>query len=120
MRRQLLAPWRGFKKFVLRFGSNWGTSPWNNWGWGWGGLRRTTFDYGSAVGDGRGNAAVMACVLWLCRAFPEAPLRIRVRRGKELEEEQLHPLTQLLARPNRYYSGVLLWHATLADWMLTG
>jgi HK97 family phage portal protein len=89
--------------------------------WWWSTLGRTRFDYAREVGTGRGNAAVMACVLWFCRTFPEAPLRVSTldRKGQPQPDEQ-HPLKQLLDTPNPYYSGELLWYGTLADWMLTG
>lgn len=107
---------RAFKAasaFVMRFG--------NRWGWTWPtALGSTSLDYAREVGDGRGNAAVSACVLWVCRAFPEAPLRVRLRQGTELKPQPDHELTILLDQPNGFYSGHLLWSATLADWMLDG
>jgi HK97 family phage portal protein len=67
------------------------------------------------------SAIVQATVLWLGRAFPEAPLRVqqRDRKGRLTPLEE-HPLTSVIATPNPYYSGVLLWQATIADWMLAG
>lgn len=107
--------WRGLKAAVVRFGTGWGT------GWRWGGqLGSTVWDYERAVGDGRGNAAVLACVRWMARTFPEAPARIRTRAGNDLTPLPEHPLVVLLDRPNPYYSGHLLWSATLADWLLDG
>lgn len=95
----------------------------------WGGYGRTVverlvsgrsrFNYALAVGDGRGNAIVLACILWLCRTFPEAPIRVQTRKADgELEPDPRHPLVQLLHQPNDYYSGILLWTATIGDWML--
>jgi HK97 family phage portal protein len=85
--------------------------------WYWSTLGRTRFDYAREVGSGRGNAAVMACVLWFCRAFPEAPLRTKVPKkdGWEFDDEQ--PFKKLIDNPNPFYSGELLWWATTADWM---
>lgn len=84
------------------------------------GLGSTEYDYRASVGDSRGNAAVMACVRWACRTFPEAPTVVETRVAKGWEQSDEHPLLALLARPNPFYSGLHLWSATLADWMLSG
>lgn len=84
------------------------------------GLGSTEYDYRASVGDSRGNAAVMACVRWACRTFPEAPTVVETRVAKGWAQSDEHPLLSLLARPNPYYSGLHLWSATLADWMLSG
>ena len=85
-------------------------------------------NYNRLVGDGSGNSIVSACVLWIARTFPEAPpalwqgddagVRNRISR---------HPLIKLLRyptsspeNPGGYYSGALLWMATLTSWVLDG
>jgi HK97 family phage portal protein len=61
----------------------------------------------------------MACILWFCRTFPEAPIRITtVNADAEEQEQPNHALKLLLDTPNPFYSGELLWWGTLADWML--
>lgn len=89
------------------------------WPWAWP-FRRGGIDY-SVVGNGSGNSAVMACVSWITRTFPEAPLQV-LRRDTEGEWAAVddHALTQVLEQPNPYYSGPLLWMATLTDWVLDG
>jgi HK97 family phage portal protein len=84
-------------------------------------LGRTRYDYAREVGTGRGNAALMAVVLWVCRTFPEAPIRI-LTQGRDGKDQPLpnHLLKQLLDKPNTFYSGRLLWASTIADWMLSG
>lgn len=100
------------KAFVMQWASR------SSWVWGTS-LGRTRYDYAEAAGDGRGNAIVVSVILWLCRTFPEAPIRVMARNGDgDLDPQPGHPLTELLARPNPHYSGVLLWMATIADWML--
>lgn len=100
--------------FALRFGRG----PWT---WGGASLGRTYHNYAGEVADGRGSSIVMACVDWVCRTFPEAPLVVRTRAADgALAVEDEHPLTLLLETPNPYYSGLHLWTATLADWLLTG
>lgn len=85
-------------------------------------LGRTKFDYaGQVQGNGRGNSAVEACVRWICRTFPEAQLQVlqAQRDGTEIAVPDAR-LIGLLRKPNAYYSGELLWRATLADWTTTG
>lgn len=84
-------------------------------------LPRTGHDYLRDVGDGTGSSTVMAPLLWICRTFPEAPPALwrEDDDGQEIRVRQ-HPLLRLLARPNRYYTGPVLWMATLADWNIDG
>jgi HK97 family phage portal protein len=57
----------------------------------------------------------------VARTFPEAPLRVQRRaRDGALTPIPEHPLAALVARPNPYYAGPLLWQATLADYVLFG
>lgn len=88
------------------------------WGATW--LGSTVYDYAGAAGDGRGNAAVMACVKWIQRALPEAPTEVIVLERGDWAPRSDHPLALLLAQPNPYYSGLHLWAATVADFTLTG
>lgn len=109
--------------FALKaFGMIWSARA-RSWYFG-SGLGLTKRDYRGAVGDGRGSALIMSCVLCLCRAFPEAPLRVRQREGRGARAKLVpvddHPLVALVERPNPYYDGDLLWQATLTDWLLTG
>ena len=84
-------------------------------------LGRTRYDYAAQVGDGRGNSAVEAVVRWVGRTFPEAPVQV-LRQAADGTETPIigHPMLDLLSTPNPYYSGELLWRATLADWVSTG
>lgn len=96
---------------------------WSRWQWGEPPVRYgdSSVDYAAATDGGRTSSIVQACILWMSRAFPEAPLRVLRPNAKGLlEPVPDHPLTALLDTPNPYYGGVLLWMATLADWMLTG
>jgi HK97 family phage portal protein len=82
---------------------------------------RTRYDYAREVGDGSRNSIVMGCVLWICRTFPEAPVRVcAVNADGEDTPLDNHPLKLLLDTPNPYYPGELLWSATLADRTITG
>lgn len=74
------------------------------------------------VGDGLSSSTVAATLLWIARTFPEAPpilLPVDAAAGQE-EAVRRHPLLDLLDRPNEYYTGPLLWMATLLDWNANG
>jgi HK97 family phage portal protein len=84
-------------------------------------LPSTQYDYERAVGDGKGSSIVMACALWLARTFPEAPARVRTTNAEGLTTvTPNHRLQRLLERPNPFYSGVVLWMATLIDFLICG
>jgi len=84
-------------------------------------LGRTRYDYAGQVGNGRGNSAVEAVVRWVARTFPEAPVEVWAKAADGTEKAVAgHGLTRLVARPNPYYSGELLWRATLADLVADG
>lgn len=87
----------------------------------WGFLPRTQYDYAAEVGDGRQSSIIMACVKWIQRTFPEAPVML-LRRDAEGQWEQVHehPLLELLDTPNPFYDGLLLQAATVADLTLSG
>ncbi len=104
---------RGIANTVMKFANSH-----SNWFEGW--WPRTTVDYRLDVGDGRGNSIVMACVGWVQRVFPEAPIEILDITGEQPEAILNHEMAALIARPNPFYSGELLWQATLADWMVQG
>ena len=66
------------------------------------------------------NSAVMACIQWIMRAFPEAPCVVRRRTDLGMEIIEDHPLTWLLDSPNQHYSGAQLWQATVLSLNLCG
>ena len=82
---------------------------------------RTSFDYAKEIGDGSRSNIVIAVVNWIARTFPEAPVIVTEERPDGIRERVLgHRMVERIERPNPYYSGVLLWTATVADWALTG
>jgi phage portal protein BeeE len=67
------------------------------------------------------SSLVAACVNWLCRTFPESPLQVvKTTKDGDREVQPEHLLPSLVETPNPFYSGVLLWDATLKDWMVSG
>jgi len=83
-------------------------------------MPRTGFDYGKSV-DGYQSAIIMACVNWIQRTFPEAPLYLRQQK-KDGSWDNLyqHPMLELIETPNPHYDGVLLQGATVADYTIDG
>ena len=83
-------------------------------------LPRTKYDYEAQV-NGRQSSIIMACVRWLQRTFPEAPMMLeRQMTTGEREQVNDHNLLRLLNSPNAYYDGQLLQSATIADLTQTG
>lgn len=109
-----MRPWRSLKKLtrmVFRRYSDWGFF-----------LPRSRFDYASEVGDGTGSSTVMAPLLWVARTFPEAPPALWQQRDDDNMEDQVrdHDVLRLLQRPNPFFTGPVLWMATLVDYMANG
>lgn len=88
--------------------------------WGSYVLGATRMDWYKSVGDPTTNAIVIACVKWIQRTFPEAPMMMYRREGTRLIPLPAHRLTKLLDTPNPFYSGLDLWGATIADFIVTG
>lgn len=84
-------------------------------------LPRSSFNFQREVGDGTGSSTVMAPLLWVARTFPEAPPALW-HQIEERQEEQLldHPMLRLLARPNPFFTGPVMWMATTIDWLVDG
>lgn len=102
---------------TIRFSrsAGWGS----RWGVTW--LTRTRLDISGRVGDGSNNSAVAACISWICRTWPEAPMVVQqINSDGEWETVKDHPLAARLRRPNPFYSGRQLLTATLADRRVTG
>jgi HK97 family phage portal protein len=88
----------------------------------WGGLlKRTRFDYAREVGDMLDASVVMAPIMWLQRALPEANLAMRDRqKGGKLEPVEEHPLLELIRNPNPFYGDIALWGATILSYCTSG
>lgn len=84
-------------------------------------LKRTRFDYAREVGDMLDASVVMAPIMWLQRALPEANLAMRDRRqGGKMEPVEEHPLLELVRNPNPFYSDIALWAATILSYCTDG
>lgn len=73
-----------------------------------------------SLGDGSHSSLVMAPVLWAARTFPQAPLELLRIADEDPKPEPDHALIKLVKRPNDFYSGIVLWMATLLSFMVDG
>jgi HK97 family phage portal protein len=85
-------------------------------------ITRSKVSYKHEVGDPLTNSIVGAVVGWIARNFPEAPVRI-IREddpeGTPIRRSLTGPgaMLRLLERPNRWFSGVVMWKATIVDYL---
>lgn len=92
------------KRFVMRFQRQAAFSAF---------LPASRYDWQREVGDGWDSSVVSAPLGWLCRTFPESPLMAEQLRDGSWEMMDSHPAVDLLHRPNPFFSGELLWMATI-------
>lgn len=84
-------------------------------------LKRTRFDYAREVGDMLDCSVVMAPLMWIQRALPEATLAMRERKqGGKLEPVEEHPLLDLIRYPNPHYGDIAMWAGIVADFCIWG
>lgn len=114
MNKALAAIGRGIKSFTMIFPR--GISSTFH-----GMMTRTRFDYERSIGDGMRSSIIMACVNWVTRTFPEAPVMV-MKRGPDGQYAEVidHRMVRLLEKPNGWYSGALLWMGVLADFYTNG
>ena len=73
------------------------------------------------AGDPKQCSIIMACLAWVLRNFPQAPMVIH-KPNADGEDELLpsHAMLDLIEFPNPWYDSTLLWMGTLLDWSLDG
>lgn len=114
LREIAVTAWQNLKAAAFQFVSR---STWRFWSTN----TRTQRNYPELVGNGSSSSIAVACVLWACRAFPEAPVIVSKKLPKNQREiVDNFPMVKLIKRPNPYYSGNLLWHATLGEYIFNG
>lgn len=112
MRKIVTAPWRGLKALASM---TFPRSAVNSY------LLPASLRYLQQTTDSRASSVVMAPLNWITRTFPEAPIQVaQETQAGQFEVVGMHPLTLLLRRPNRYYSGRTMWAALVADLILNG
>lgn len=75
----------------------------------------TNFNYQAKVGDGLKSSVLVALLSWLMRTFPEAPACVERREQDRWSMVWNHPLGARIRQPNPYYSGRVLWMATVLE-----
>lgn len=106
----IAAPARGVKSLQRMVFNR--SAGWSRWM-----IPRRDLDYQRAVGDGLRSSVVVAPIMWMARTFPEAPIQVLDEDGAPVPG---HPMVAILRRPNPFYSGLVMWMATIASWALTG
>lgn len=75
-----------------------------------------TIDYRERAGDGRNNAIVLSALDLLATTFAQSPLVVKKIDGDSENIVPNHELVRRLIKPNDFYSGKLLWKATIIDY----
>lgn len=73
-------------------------------------------DYRERAGNGRNNAIVQAALELLSSTFAQSPIVVKKIVGDQENVVPNHDMVKLLNNPNPYYSGKLLWKATVIDY----
>lgn len=79
-----------------------------------------SIDYSVEAGDLVDSSAVMVCLNWLMRTFPQSRPRVVLETPEGYTPVPNHPLTALLKRPNPFYSGTQLWRGTVLSYYWDG
>lgn len=107
--------WDSVKAATARLTMRWSRA--SSFGLTW--LAGTAYDYQGAAGDGRTNAAVMACLRWAQRTITEAPLIVQTRTADgEWQPAPTHPLQDRLSAPNPHHGGMELIGQLIPDLIL--
>lgn len=105
------------KAFAMAFN----TRQWGQWGTindGIGMSRDGTYDYRrNAPNGGRNNSIVFAAIKLTTQTFAQSPVQVMQIKDDADEVVPNHDMVKLIAKPNPYYNGKLMWRATIADWM---
>lgn len=99
-------------KFPAEGGGDMGSQGWAWWNWN----RRlpgSSFDYRSEAGLLWQNSIVFACMSFTTTAFNEAELCVQKYSKGKWNNVNDHPIIDLINNPNPFYSGDMLWGATI-------
>jgi phage portal protein BeeE len=75
----------------------------------------TKFNYAAEVGSGLGSSVLVSLLCWLMRTFPEAPAVVERREQEQWRMVWNHGMAAKIRNPNPFYSGRVLWMATVMD-----
>lgn len=113
VKRIITAPARGVKSLTQMVFSR---STWSAW------MLPQSVRVLQELEDGTKASTIMAPLLWLCRTFPEAPIRVAAIDPETGSTEPIptHDLPKLIRRPNPYYTRITLWMAVIIDLLVNG
>ena len=81
----------------------------------------TRINYAQEAGDLTQSRLIMAAVNFLGRTLPEAKLEVvRPKADGTTKLVADHPVIKLFKRPNKYYTGSLLWKSFGLSWIISG
>lgn len=123
MNLKSIQTWASTGSMALK-GIDFGYSPSYSTGsylWPGNGTPDTRYDFGGVAGELHRNSAVMACIAWMQRTYPEAKVQV-TKPTEDGDREPIpdHPMAQLVSNPNPFYSGDLLLQATVLDYVVSG
>lgn len=109
------------KRRKIPFSTFGGPGGYNGTGYGYGmgypyqNLPGTNVDYAAIAGKLWQNPSAAACLLAITDAFAQATPYLEHRENDEWERVESHPLTDLLWKPNQFYSAKQLWGLTIVS-----
>lgn len=77
-------------------------------------------NYRGIITDPMMSNIVAACVLWICRNYPKAPIMLERRKGDKWDRVDEHAFLDLQRQPNDSYSGVTMDWALLLSFITDG
>lgn len=80
----------------------------------------TNYNFRQAVGDPLTNSAVSSAVGWIAQQFSEPEFVIYSHDDGNKSIVFDHPLTELINKPNAYYSSSQLWSMTVYSYLVHG
>lgn len=79
--------------------------------------RDGTINYRELAGEGRNNAIVYSAIELLSTTFAQSPLVVKQIVGDQETIVPNHEMVSTIRKPNDFYSGELLWKATMIDYI---
>ncbi len=79
--------------------------------------RDGTINYRELAGDGRNNAIIFSAIDLLSTTFAQSPLVVKQIVGDQENILPNHDMVSSITKGNDYYSGQLLWKATMIDYI---
>lgn len=80
-------------------------------------FNRSKRDYSRLLADPTSSSLIMAVMLWICRRWPEAPLYLENPKGDAVKK---HAMLNILANPNKAYSGASLFFGAIMSFIWDG